>query len=591
MAAKVQKHIISEKNVYTLNKGTGFDQIKTIIGIVHEAGMQNFIYYGGLEELKSVEVSVVDSKNKKTKLSKSAIVKSDYFSDEFYSGYKQLSINFPAEEGIVGGKYIEKSHIRNQELMCLTALFFSDYWDVLEDTISNTIVVPKTHQLLFSKNDFDNIPRLTMDSIVNENDVVYTFKYLGSGIVQAANAKIKSNKHYGLRVLILPKTEKNPYTYFNTWYLSLLQGNHMGAAGKQLCDSLTRGITSRDSIVKVIFDYVKTSIKYLSVENGINAFKPRMADDVLYNKQGDCKDMGYLLKEMLQYKKIDAEIALSATLSHPFALDFPTLSSANHAICIARISNKYYYLDATEKLCNYKKPSTQIQGTTALICSKNGASSEKIPAATADQNKSKIEFTITSTGDRLEGKLKAVYKGYSKTNMESGLLLFSKNKAISIFKKEMENSLMELNNIQIINSEDSLVFVANIIVSASILSEIENRLYIQNSFLPSLHNFPMELDTTIKYTTYMRIHNEVKMEINLSNYDLLKSNNKKIEKIVDSKDGITYSIETTLAKNKIVTKQIYQNDHLILTPDILPTYNKINNTIKQHYFHATIIPL
>ena len=229
------------------------------------------------------------------------------------------------------------------------------------DTIIQELIVPNKYVLIYSLEDASKIASLKIDSIQYDAHKIYRFQKVFS-----ENEAIDSNYFHGIRTNVR-LSNTSAYKFLNAWYVDMIRNIQLSENYKTICDSITKKSSDRIMILKSIYDYVKTSIRYIDIENGINAFKPRTCDEVLYNKYGDCKDMAFLIQKMLEYKGIRSNLALSSTSSHEYQFNFPSIASANHLICIAELDGKYYYLDATEKYGIYSIPSRQIINTAAFI--------------------------------------------------------------------------------------------------------------------------------------------------------------------------------------------------------------------------------
>jgi len=79
----------------------------------------------------------------------------------------------------------------------------------------------------------------------------------------------------------------------------------------------------------------------------MNAVRPRDVNEVLKNKQGDCKDISNLFCQMLNYAGISAHPALTSTISHLYQADFPSLSSFNHMISSVQYDGQFLGIDLT----------------------------------------------------------------------------------------------------------------------------------------------------------------------------------------------------------------------------------------------------
>src|SRR6185369_7676613 len=122
-----------------------------------------------------------------------------------------------------------------------------------------------------------------------------------------------------------------PEEYLNDWYMNILEKEP--SLTKRNFASIIKEIgqeADTDKLVRNIFHFVQAKIKYIDIENGLNAFVPRDPNFVLENKQGDCKDMAFLIYSILKGCGIKSNLALAASITHSFDVDFPSVASANH---------------------------------------------------------------------------------------------------------------------------------------------------------------------------------------------------------------------------------------------------------------------
>ena len=113
-------------------------------------------------------------------------------------------------------------------------------------------------------------------------------------------------------------------------------GDHYLAAVKdfkpknpELFDSISSGKTPQE-----IFDFVRRNVRYnLDTRNDHTVF-PRSADFVLEMGYGDCKEMSFLLTQLLKRAGIKAHMVLiTATPGHPQPFpEFPSLGNFDHMI-------------------------------------------------------------------------------------------------------------------------------------------------------------------------------------------------------------------------------------------------------------------
>ncbi|MDA7965795.1 DUF3857 domain-containing transglutaminase family protein [Ruegeria sp.] len=117
---------------------------------------------------------------------------------------------------------------------------------------------------------------------------------------------------------------------------------------QQIASDIRANHVSDKERLRAALDFVQREIRYLGIEIGPGGFVPRLPDQVLRNRFGDCKDMVVLLTALL------AELDIQAT---PVLVDFdirgdveifpPSHSAFDHVIVSATIAGTTYYLDPT----------------------------------------------------------------------------------------------------------------------------------------------------------------------------------------------------------------------------------------------------
>ena len=112
---------------------------------------------------------------------------------------------------------------------------------------------------------------------------------------------------------------------------------------------LTRGLTSDDDKVRVIFNDVAMMIHYVALDFGIGRYQPHPADDVLSNEYGDCKDKHTLLAAMLKAAGIEAWPVLISS-GRELAPDTPSPAQFDHVITLVKLKEKTLWMDSTEEV-------------------------------------------------------------------------------------------------------------------------------------------------------------------------------------------------------------------------------------------------
>ncbi|MES2513011.1 MAG: transglutaminase-like domain-containing protein, partial [Bacteroidota bacterium] len=210
-----------------------------------------------------------------------------------------------------------------------------------------------------------------------------------------------------IRAIVIPSGTVNGWTYFNDWFNELIKDNiKLKSQSINTIKTVVQKDLNEEEIIKAVFNYVRSNVKYVDIENGLEGFRPRDVNDVLEKKYGDCKDMASLICQVLKYFKIDASLTVIATINYRYKTDFPCLSSANHAICVVKTkTNKTYFLDATNKTGTFDMPSEFIQGQPYFSVNDKGGVLGIVPVIHSDKNYSKTTLNLTVSNSSLAGTM------------------------------------------------------------------------------------------------------------------------------------------------------------------------------------------
>lgn len=542
------------------------------------------IYFGELETIEEINAYYLTN-NKKKKVNKNNIYKSDVITNNFYSGYKNFIINFEKQTKHIEEEFEFNAKIYNKELLCISTLVFYQSEDYSIDTFENVVNVPLGNRLLICFNDTSEIGNLRIDSSINNTFKTYTFRKVFN---TSKNSKNKDWEYYAIRVLICPDNA-NPLSYFNQWYQGLLNSIEPSKNYKTICDSLAKRHENRDSLIKHVFEYTTKKIRYIDIENGVNAFRPRPTDDVILKQQGDCKDMAFMLKNMYTYLNFDAYIALSSTLSNEHIFDFPTIASADHAICILKYKDKTYYLDATERLGKYNQPSQQIQETKAMISKIDHAEIIDVPKQNSTFNASTSKYIFNINDTEIKGKATNTYNGYSKLFIDNIIHTYSPTKSKQVLKKFYQDRNYNLSvkdiDYKIIN--ESIQTTADLELNANVLMKVDNKTFFNFNFCPFPHQFDRLVDTTEQYVFYKTAQNKTIIEITFPN----KIN--KVESLYSNlnynEDGMKYQFNVKHINNKLIIEYTFENEHVKIPTRLTNKYNQLNLLISKSLNHEIII--
>lgn len=219
-------------------------------------------------------------------------------------------------------------------------------------------------------------------------------------------------KEYDELFYVIHPKNRVAIDYFSEWFNERIEPQ-LAISETVIPDELVAKykLETKKEFAKNCFRFVQDQIKYIDIENGINAVIPRHSEKVLKNGMGDCKDMATLLCGLYRYFGFEAYPAISRTNSKSKIFDFPSVGLANHMICVLRLDEEWYFLDPTEEGCLFGDPSIQILNTEVFLVGGKGNYFLSVPDHPRSETIARLEYRIDKETDSLyltitsEGKL------------------------------------------------------------------------------------------------------------------------------------------------------------------------------------------
>lgn len=528
-------------------------------------------YFGELSEIESFEAKYKDEKGKWKSIKSKNIISSDIHSQSFYNGYKKKTIVFPEQNNAISFSYSYTK--KTSELKFLAGIQLRH---------------PKQTQNYLCQidipNDFKFSYKLNEDADTSEVFKVTTtdqpeFQRISFEADEQTLSNINHTLLPGFRCNLSPR-DKDDYDSLNDWYYAMVlpKSKLNPETIADLEKMIDPAMEDREKI-KAIFKSVQKQISYIDFENGLGAIQPRDVNQIWLKKQGDCKDMSNLICQSLKHLGFESYMALSATLGHRYDFDFPSISSANHAICVVKYEDQWFYLDATSETGIFGQPSSHIQDRSIFIINEDQGEIHKVEALNAIDNQVKVVMNLEQNGNGFDGDLSINYKGLSRNS-----LLYSKiYETADDFDESLQDGLEEiLENVKIteavyhVGEPDCQIQAA--VKSERNISVATTKSYLSLNFLPYPHPFKRHLKKAKDYITYRKSHREIEVNITLKEVGSLKP----VEAIVYDNNGMRFEFEVTQVGDRLIQVTYrYINEHLIIKEKLSQTYNEINTLIKK----------
>jgi transglutaminase-like putative cysteine protease len=199
------------------------------------------------------------------------------------------------------------------------------------------------------------------------------------------------------------------------WYANNTKEVNKNASRKIqiLADSITKGCVSEIEKVEKIYDWVKSNIRYVAFEAGMEGLVPREAEAIYLKRYGDCKDMSSIQFALLRAAHIPACLTWIGTRSIPYTYsEVPLKNTDNHMIAAYKNGEEWIFLDATDPNGIFGLPTDEIQGKQAMIgLTDSTYELAMVPVVSAGSNKTTKECQIKLMNNDVSIRMTSKFEG------------------------------------------------------------------------------------------------------------------------------------------------------------------------------------
>ncbi|MBD8388765.1 transglutaminase family protein [Dysgonomonas sp. BGC7] len=389
-------------------------------------------------------------------------------------------------------------------------------------------------------------------------------------------------------------------TFFETlndqyaWYHNIVKDvNNDMTIIRTKAKEITKDSKTDEEKIKSLFAWVQDNIRYIAFEDGLAAFKPDDAQEVLRKKYGDCKGMANLTKALLQSEGFDARLAWLGTNHIAYDYTTPSLSNDNHMICALFFKGKTYYLDATVKYIPLGEYSHHIQGRQTLVEDKDNSEYllNRIPVFPSLMNTDSLYSEIHVDGDILQMKSKHYYMGESKQILLSLMDATPKDKLNSVLKVFLENnsSQSKADDIQIrgASSQSQEVEICYNLETKEGLQSIDNEYYIDLDLQKDFSNNNINIEKRVHDIDFSYHYYVVRQTVlNIPQGYKITSIPKDLR---IEREGYTFSIEYKQQDNRLIYKKIINIPSDYLKKDSFNQWNDDISSLRKAYMEQVTL--
>jgi tetratricopeptide (TPR) repeat protein/transglutaminase-like putative cysteine protease len=150
----------------------------------------------------------------------------------------------------------------------------------------------------------------------------------------------------------------------------------------------------RRELVRAVYDYVVTNVRYVGLEFGIHGYKPYQVDQILSRRFGDCKDKASLMHALLEVLGVDSRLVLLRMHRLGAIPEKPaSLAVFNHAILY--VPEFDLWLDGTATGSGSRELPAEDRGATVLVLNPGSAPTfTVIPDSRPEDNRQESEYRL-----------------------------------------------------------------------------------------------------------------------------------------------------------------------------------------------------
>ena len=300
-----------------------------------------------------------------------------------YSDYKKLTFSLP---GVEVGCIIDYKYVIEQEPI-IEGEFASRFFVQWEDPILLSrykVITPEHTDLRYLLlNPLKDVPR-SPNIIHSKGNKIYLWEHKNIAHVLDEDYMPPMDE-IAFNIWV---TTMDSWEPFFRWWRKQVEGKtEPNEAIKKKVAELIQDLPNSRDRIEALFDYVKRTVRYVSIDLGQSGYVPEPATGVFENKYGDCKDKSTLLISMLKEAGIPAYYVMIPT--HDVAnliSDFPRPFQFDHCIVAAETKGGYQFLDPTAEDHRFDYLPDDDQNRGVVIFEDRGAVFSTTPSAEAQEN-------------------------------------------------------------------------------------------------------------------------------------------------------------------------------------------------------------
>jgi hypothetical protein len=270
---------------------------------------------------------------------------------------------------------------------------------------------------------------------------------------------------------------------YGQWVFGLLRGrDELSLDVKNQILALTRNADTDREKVKILYDYLGNTTRYVSIQLGIGGYQPMLASEVNKTGFGDCKALSFYLQTMLETIGIQSNyIVIRLDPRNKTLLnDYANFHEMNHVILQVPLENDTLWLECTNPKIPFGFIHNGISGHEALKITSEGGYFCHLPDYPDSLNVDKNSIQVKINADGSAG-MKSRKEWHIKTYDDNfGFNLLPTNKQIDKLRRAITLPDATVNAVRVAENKSSMPsFLVDYDVETSLYGTLTgNRLFV-----------------------------------------------------------------------------------------------------------------
>ena len=170
---------------------------------------------------------------------------------------------------------------------------------------------------------------------------------------------------------------------YGNWAQELLKDRQaLPPTVSQAVHQMTDSCTTARRKVKLLYDYLRKTTRYVSIQLGIGGHQPMAAADVARTGYGDCKALSNYMRALLAEAGIAATYTEISTRNRRLLPDFASVGQLNHVILQVPLPGDTLWLECTNPALPLGYVHEDIAGHDAVLITPEGGKLCRLPSYT-----------------------------------------------------------------------------------------------------------------------------------------------------------------------------------------------------------------